>query len=188
MAFTQSELLAQWRRVDGDGAPGSLADQIIQAAVRHDLPPEVFVALCSEETNLTDELGDGAHGVGPCQIDDRSWAIAREAKATGLWRTDPAPLLDRGAEILAQNLAWAKRLWPLLASDLLLRIALSAYNCGPGNAERGHDEGNSDKYTANGHYGAEILARATVFRPWVLEHIAHHPDLLEKTPTPAAYA
>ena len=189
MSFTESELLDQWRRIDGDGVAGSLADGIIQAAVRHGVAPEVFVALCSEETNLTDELGDGGHGVGPCQIDDRSWEIARVAKATGLWRSDPAPLLDRGAEILSGNLGWAKRLWPELAApDQLLKIALSAYNCGPGNAERGHDEGDSDKYTANGHYGAEILAKAAVFRPWVLAHIANHPELLEVTPVPAGYA
>ena len=187
MAFTEPELLDAWTRINGDGAPGSLADLIIQAAVRHDIAPEVFVALCNEETNDTDELGDGGHGVGPCQIDDRSWEIAQVAKATGLCWTDPAPLLDCGANLLARNKSQAKGRYPLLAADLILRIALSGYNCGMGNAFAGHEAGDCDKYTANGHYGEEILAKAEVFRPWVLAHIAHHSELLEVTGAPAPY-
>lgn len=45
------------------------------AEMRHGLPRGLLLAVGSRETNLTDEVGDGGHGHGVWQLDDRSHAI-----------------------------------------------------------------------------------------------------------------
>ena len=43
------------------------------AAERYQLPPEILLAIASRETNMRNIIGDGGHGYGIMQIDDRSF-------------------------------------------------------------------------------------------------------------------
>ena len=173
----------QWNRVSENG----LGDLLIHAAIRHGVPPDYIIAVGSRETNLKNEEGDGGHGIGIIQIDIRFHEIARIAKETGLWSSDPAPLIDYGAKLLAADLEHCRKLWPELSPDQHLKITASAYNAGFGGAKLGVAHGNSDLHTAGHNYGVDVMKRRGIFHPWVSAHLANHPDLLKPTPPPAPY-
>jgi hypothetical protein len=102
------------------------APQIAAAARRHGLDPTLLAAVAAQETGGPGSnagrnvVGDGGHGHGLFQIDDRSHAFARSPQAL-----DPAANADYAAGML---------------SSLLNRYggnvhqALSAYNTGEPNA------------------------------------------------------
>jgi peptidoglycan hydrolase-like protein with peptidoglycan-binding domain len=66
MEITESELTAQYQRANPRWP------FIHQTELAHGLPRMLLFAVGSRETNLTDELGDGGHGHGIWQLDDRS--------------------------------------------------------------------------------------------------------------------
>lgn len=66
MEITESELTAQYQRAN------SRWPFIHQTELAHGLPRMLLFAVGSRETNLTNELGDGGHGHGVWQLDDRS--------------------------------------------------------------------------------------------------------------------
>lgn len=138
---------------------------LIDAAKRHELPPAYVLAVASRETGIRNMLGDGGHGVGVIQIDIRFHSIARRARETGSWRTNPAPLVDYGVQMLAENVAWARQRWPKYTEHATsaLKIASSAYNAGRGGAAQGVAEGDSDLRTTGRNYGRDVLARMDVF-------------------------
>src|SRR5579884_1350739 len=100
--------------------------QIAAAATRHNLDPKLLAAVAAQETggpgsdSGRNVVGDGGHGHGLFQIDDRWHAFARTAAAM-----DPGKNADYAAHLL---------------HDLLNRYggnvhaALSAYNAGSPNA------------------------------------------------------
>ncbi|MGH8163800.1 MAG: transglycosylase SLT domain-containing protein, partial [Rhodanobacteraceae bacterium] len=104
----------------------SYAPQIAAAAAKHHVDPQLLAAVAAQETGGPGSnagrniLGDGGHGHGLFQIDDRWHAFARTAAAM-----DPAKNADYAATML---------------SGLLdryggnVRQALSAYNAGSPNA------------------------------------------------------
>jgi len=61
--------------------------QIAAAAARHDVDPRLLAAIAAQETggpgsnSGNNVVGDGGHGRGVFQIDDRSWAFARTPAA-----------------------------------------------------------------------------------------------------------
>lgn len=116
------------------------------AEVKYKLPHHLLYALGSRETNLSEfyeqHAGDGGHGRGTWQLDDRSHQIP-----------NPFPM-DMQADLAAAH----------IRSDLDffkgdLKAALSAYNGGRGGAHKGLTEGNSDKYTTGHDYGQDTLDR-----------------------------
>ncbi len=96
--------------------------QIATAARAHGLDPKLLAAVAAQETGGPGQssgnniIGDGGHGRGLFQIDDRSWAFARSVEAM-----DPARNADKAASILADNLG---------RYSGNVRMALSAYNAG----------------------------------------------------------
>ncbi len=96
--------------------------QISAAAARHDLDPRLLAAVAAQETGGPGSdsghnvVGDGGHGRGLFQIDDRSHAFARSGAAM-----DPAANADYAASILQSNLQ---------RYGGNVRAALSAYNTG----------------------------------------------------------
>src|SRR5579884_1809324 len=96
--------------------------QIAAAATRHNLDPKLLAAVAAQETggpgsdSGRNVVGDGGHGHGLFQIDDRWHAFARTPAAM-----NPAANADYAAGMLAGNL---KR----YGGDV--RAALSAYNAG----------------------------------------------------------
>jgi len=99
---------------------------IAAAAAAHHLDPALLAAVAAQETggpgaeSGNNVVGDGGHGRGLFQIDDRSWAFARTPAAM-----DPAKNADMAATILQSNL---QRYGGNVTQ------ALSAYNAGSPNA------------------------------------------------------
>jgi hypothetical protein len=96
--------------------------QITAAATRHHLEPRLLAAVAAQETggpganSGRNIVGDGGHGRGLFQIDDRWHAFARSPAAM-----DPAKNADYAAGMLAGNLE---------RYGGNVRAALSAYNTG----------------------------------------------------------
>src|SRR5881409_137342 len=103
---------------------------ISRAEKRHKLPPGLLLAIASRETNMQDIVGDGGHGRGLFQIDDRfhgDWLAKHGARGAGT-----TPRLKDAAEftaaMLASNLAYAQQ--KKVGEDQQIRFAASAYNAG----------------------------------------------------------
>lgn len=142
-------------------------DQKLQhAAEAHGLTTPFFFAIASRETNCLNILGDFQHGqfhgVGIVQIDIQH-PIALQARDSGSWKTNPDPLLDFGAQMLADNISKAKQQFPNLNAQSQLKIAASGYNCGMGNAIKGANHGDSDMLTTGHDYGRDVMTRMAIF-------------------------
>ena len=100
----------------------AFAPQIAAAAARHHLDPRLLAAVAAQETggpgsdSGRNVVGDGGHGRGVFQIDDRWHAFAR-----GPGAMDPAQNADYAAGLLASHL-------DRYGGDV--RAALSTYNAG----------------------------------------------------------
>jgi hypothetical protein len=96
--------------------------EITAAAQRYGLDPRLLAGVAAQETggpgasSGSNIVGDGGHGHGLFQIDDRSWAFAGTPAAM-----DPAQNADIAAQILSRNLA---------QYGGNVKAALSAYNAG----------------------------------------------------------
>src|SRR5207244_23106 len=112
--------------------------------------------------------GGEFHGVGIIQIDIQH-SIAREARDSGSWKTDPEPLLEFGAQLLAHNIAAAKTEFPSFTEPQHLKIAASGYNCGMTNAILGAKHGDSDKLTTGHNYGRDVMTRMGIFEELLAE-------------------
>ena len=76
---------------------------ISRAEKRHKLPPGLLLAIASRETNMQDIVGDGGHGRGLFQIDDRfhgDWLAKNGARGAGT-----TPRIRNAAEFAAAMLA-----------------------------------------------------------------------------------
>jgi peptidoglycan hydrolase-like protein with peptidoglycan-binding domain len=120
---------------------------------QHGLPAFMLDALGSRETDLNphfiDHPGDGGHGHGLFQRDDRSWPIPK-----------PYPLerqAEDAATLLFANFRHFKR-WD---------AAVAAYNCGVGGVEKSIERGAGvDGNTTGGDYSADVLSRLA----WIAAH------------------
>ena len=142
-------------------------DIIEAAAGAHGIRPCVIAGIGSRESGWGLLLeppgpagtGDGGHGRGLMQIDDRSFP---EFCAGEEWK-DPEPNVGFGCEVLAEKRAYIrKRL--ILGADDELRATVAAYNCGQGNVlkvlARGEDV---DARTTHKDYSRDVLDRAGWF-------------------------
>lgn len=98
------------------------APEIATAAAAHHLDPRLLAAVAAQETggpgsdSGNNVIGDGGHGHGVFQIDDRFWAFARTAAAM-----DPAKNAAMAASILGDDMQ---------RYGGNVHRALSAYNAG----------------------------------------------------------
>src|SRR5262249_20770012 len=161
--------------VDSEGAMNITKDQLTgevavarkqgwfpvfaQAEKRHKLPAGLLLAIASRETNMKDVVGDGGHGRGLFQIDDRSHSdfLAKQGAAGAGGKPPIAAATDYAAGLLASNLGFGQGNGVPAAQ--LIKFACSAYNAGPGNALAGFKLGDSDKRTAGGDYGRDVVDR-----------------------------
>ena len=130
-----------------------------QAEQRHGLPDGILLAIASRETNMQDIVGDGGHGRGLFQIDDRAhgdWLAQHGAGAAGALPAVP-DAAEYAATLLDQNRAFARKNG--VAEAELLMFAASAYNAGCGGALAGRRAGDCDRRTTGGDYGRDVLAR-----------------------------
>ena len=132
---------------------------IATAEKRHKLPAGLLLAVASRETDMEDICGDGGHGRGVFQIDDRfhgDWLAAHGAPGDGA-----TPRLGDAAEfaaaMFASNRSFGKQKG--VGRSDLLKYACSAYNAGAGGALEGFRGGDSDRKTTGGDYGRDVLDR-----------------------------
>jgi Putative peptidoglycan binding domain/Transglycosylase SLT domain len=161
VALTASQL-----RSELDGARGQgLVAACLAAERKARLPHGLLVALASRESSCRNIVGDGGHGRGAFQIDDRfhrDWLRQHGAALPG-----GVPAVADGAryaaELLSANYAFGRGKG--LRGKRLLRFAVSAYNAGAGGAWKAvRESGNPDAGTTGGDYGADVLRRMRLVR------------------------
>lgn len=129
----------------------------VTAFLRWPKNPRLFawltVAIIERETNFKNVKGADGHGSGLMQIDDRAWKD---------WCAhhnafDPEENIPEGELILTIGFKWFPK-------DP--RAAIAAYNCGPGNVQRGLRDGKDpDLYTTGHDYGKDVLRRLDRMKP-----------------------
>ncbi len=164
----KSALLNQLHSLQHTG----FAKKLDHFANQHAFPTTFFFAIASRETNCINELGDPRngefHGVGIVQIDIQH-PIARQARDSGSWKTDPDPLIDFGAQILQDNIKKAAERFPNFNSQQQLKVAASGYNCGIVSAIAGALNGDSDKHTTGKDYGRDVVTRMAIFEELIAD-------------------
>ena len=90
--WTERDLTKQFERAKKNG----WIKFFKSTAARYQFPPEILLAIASRETNMRNIIGDGGHGYGIMQIDDRSFP---EWCNSGLWK-DVNASIQKGALVL----------------------------------------------------------------------------------------
>jgi soluble lytic murein transglycosylase-like protein len=153
--------------------PDELArwDEFVRAAAaKHQVKESLIYAHMSRESGGRNVRGDSGHGRGLMQIDDRAFSEWVKRNSEGM---DPASNIDKGAEVIRDNIDFWERhasLLPVLADPAFReRCAIASYNCGAGMVLRAvHAGQDPDHYTApgpTGHpdYSADVLRRQKSF-------------------------
>lgn len=149
------------------------ADIITEVAEEQGLDPLIITALGQQESAWGAALsppgpagtGDGGHGRGIMQIDDRTWASWLGAND---W-TDPYTNVTQGAVIFLQNLDYFAGKG--LVDPQLTQASLAAYNAGPGrvwgaiqSASPGADFASVvDSVTTNYNYSSSVVGRLNTY-------------------------
>lgn len=145
--------------------------------------PALLIAIGIRESGLDNIDGDGGHGRGWLQIDDRShaaWLHTHAGCRSGSWTPvrghtalEPGycPSLSAATiyaiEILQGNIALARA----RGVQEQLRFAVAAYNGGAGNALAGLRDGNVDRYTTGHDYSHNVIDQ---LEPEVRAWLSHH--------------
>jgi hypothetical protein len=117
---------------------------IAEVEKAHGLPEGLLVAVGSRETNLKNVIGDGGHGFGVWQRDNRYW------KVDETYLNDVRKQAEDAATLLAANYK-ALNNWG---------FAVAAYNAGVDGVKAAIAAGKSpDSATTGGDYAADVLGR-----------------------------
>jgi hypothetical protein len=127
------------------------------AALAHALPPALLAAIASRESRggavLKNGFGDGGHGFGIMQVDDRNpFPVQHDGGPAGQAH------INQATQILANKLATVKQTFTDLSAVELLEMAVSRYNGGAGKRPP-----NSDEKTTGGDYMNDVWARARFY-------------------------
>jgi peptidoglycan hydrolase-like protein with peptidoglycan-binding domain len=161
---TARQLQDEIQRARRDG----IVDTCLAAERQAGLPRGLLVAVASRETHCQNVAGDGGHGRGVFQIDDRfhgDWLRQHDAGAPGA-----VPSVEDGAayaaQLLSSNVAYGRSKG--LDGQALLKFAAAAYNAGAGGAWKAvQQSGDPDAGTANHNYGADVLDRMGLISGWL---------------------
>lgn len=144
-------------------------DTVKKVSARYEIPASVIAGLGSRESHWGLALtppgpggtGDGGHGRGLLQIDDRwhkafidsgKWADAKENIIYG------CAVLKNSIDFFAKKTGWK------MGFDLL-KAGIAGYNCGPSRAFESYSKGlGVDYYTAGRNYSKDVLERAGWFQ------------------------
>lgn len=153
-AWSEADLRLQLRRTSGNW----LLAKLKAGANEYHLDFAWVLAVASRETNCVNMSGDGGHGHGPMQLDDRSHMIPAG------WQQDPSEIIRLCCALLASYMVQVQQALPHLQGDQILKVTASAYNCGVGRAVEGsRDHGDSDYHTTGQDYGMQVMARRKKF-------------------------
>jgi hypothetical protein len=111
-----------------------------------------------------DGLGDGGHGHGEMQIDDRSH---KAFCASGRWRDLAASLEYVHANVIIPSFNYLADYFALVGEDYerLFWAAIAGYNAGPGNVRKALEAGAlPDSVTTGRNYSRDVKARALAFK------------------------
>lgn len=104
--------------------------------------------------------GDGGHGHGLMQIDDRSFG---EFCASALWQ-DPQSNIDFGARVLVEKRTYMISHTVSLGDVVLERCAIAGYNCGAARVVQALRGGlDIDWFTTQRNYSREVLRMADAY-------------------------
>lgn len=135
----------------------------------------VLIGIASRETNMRNIVGDGGHGYGLMQIDDRSFP---DFCHSGLWQ-DVGAVIDKGAHVLKEKrdtirAGQGKALKigakfnftgkPNLTDAELLATSIAAYNSGLWAYWGLSTKGDPDLKTTMHDYSADTLKRIALLR------------------------
>lgn len=137
MNITEAQLLGEYHK-----AHQLWGSHIDDAEHHFQLPRFLLYAVGSRETHLENIVGDGGHGHGIWQLDNRSHHIPR-----------PFPVA-RQVQIAGSMLQGLLHMY-----RQEIKQAAAAYNAGIAKANAGIREGNVDKYTTGGDYGSDVRER-----------------------------
>ena len=159
---TPSQLVASLERARGEGL-----DAICLAAERKaGLPRGILLAIASRETHCRNVVGDGGHGRGYFQIDDRAHPAFLRKHGVLDGGVPPArEAAAYAAQLLLDNGAFGRQKG--VKPIDLLKFSLSSYNTGAGNAIKGYRAGDPDRTTAHGNYGRDVLDRLRIVTAWL---------------------
>lgn len=119
---------------------------------------EILLAIASRESNVSSILGDGGHGHGIMQIDDRYFPDFCNSDD---WK-DPGKNIEKGASILSGKRTFLSGKG--VPASQLERASIAAYNHGEGNIWNSIQNGDDvDDGTTGGNYSQDVLARSTEF-------------------------
>ncbi|MGB3512538.1 MAG: SH3 domain-containing protein [Microcoleaceae cyanobacterium] len=143
---------------------------IEEVAAQYDwLTPSVIAGIGSRESAWGVILsppgpsgtGDGGHGRGLMQIDDR---FHSEFINSGLWK-DPFENIEYGAKVLFESRNYIKNNTNLVENSDLLRAAIAGYNTGPADVVAAINDGlDVDISTTGDDYSWDVLNRASWFQ------------------------
>jgi len=158
--FTKPMLAAELARAREAGWDRACAT----AEKANALPAGLLLAIASQETDMNDVVGDGGHGRGLFQIDDRSHTtFLRQQGANRAGGKPPVPAAAKYAAGLVRfNYDFGVR--NRVPERDRLKFALSAYNAGAGGALEGFKTGDSDRRTTGGDYGRAVLGRFAIYQ------------------------
>ena len=138
-------------------------------AASFDLPACIVAGIISRESGGGRLLGqhgcppltgDGGHGRGLMQIDDRWHLDYLRCGGTTFWKSD-AGNIAFGCHQLRQNIEWVKTNLPGLDDHARMRAAIAGYNCGLGTVSKNVKAGaDIDAGTAGHDYSRDVLVRA----------------------------
>jgi hypothetical protein len=134
------------------------------AEAKYDLPAGTLLAIASRETHMKNITGDGGHGRGVFQIDDRYHGEWLRKHGAGEPGQVPAvrDAAFYAASIIAANLVQAKHAG--VPESQRTRVAIAGYNAGMTGALNGWRAGNPDANTTGGNYADDVLDRRAVVR------------------------
>ena len=132
-------------------------EKFIAAGRLFGLPPALLAAIASRESRggavLVNGFGDGGHGFGLMQVDDRNpFPVVRDGGPAG------QPHINQATKILRDKLDAVRRTMGSLTPAQQLQAAVSRYNGG-----RGLPPPDSDRGTTGGDYMNDVWARAQFY-------------------------
>lgn len=114
--------------------------------------------------------GDGGHGHGFFQIDDRSHGVFLR---TGQWKEFEAAARYAIEKVLLANFNYLRPKFPGLSDSDISRAAIAAYNCGAGHVRKALNSGGMatvDSRTAGHDYSGDVLELEAWWSDWFMEN------------------